>query len=185
MLSLNEIKAGSLVQVNNEPYLVLKAQHHKMGRGGAVLKLKIRNLITGNVLDKTLQGNEKLPRAETEKKKANFLYADEDNAYFMDNETYDQFSLDLEQIGEKKKFLKEGTDVDILYFNSQPVAIELPIKIKLKVASAPPGVRGNSAGNVSKKITLETGAEINAPLFINAGDEIIVNTETGEYVSRA
>ncbi len=185
MLSLNEIKIGTLVQINNEPYIVLKAQHHKMGRGGAVLKLKLKNLITGNVLDKTLQGNEKMAEAETEKKKVNFLYTDEENAYFMDNETFDQFSLNLDQIGDKKNFLKEGTDVTMLYFNSKPVAVELPIKIKLKVTSAPPGVRGNSAGNVTKKVMLETGAEINAPLFVNAGDTIVVNTETGEYVERA
>ncbi len=184
MLNLNEIKLGAIIQINNEPYIVIRADHHKMGRGGAVLKVKLKNLITGNVLDKTFQGNEKAEEAETEKKKTNFMYKDENEAYFMDNETYEQFSLSLDQLGGKEKFLKEGTDVDVLYYNQKPVAIDLPIKVELKVISAPPGVKGNSAGNVTKQIELETGATINAPLFINEGDIIRVNTETGEYVER-
>ncbi len=184
MLSISEIKLGTILKINNEPYIVIKADHHKMGRGGAVLKLKLRNLITGNILDKTLQGNEQAEEAETEKKKANFMYKDENEAYFMDNETYEQFSIPLEQIGKKAKFLKEGTDVDVLYFDQKPVAIDLPIKIDLKVVSAPPGVKGNSAGNVTKQVELETGAKINVPLFINEGDIIRINTETEEYVER-
>lgn len=185
MLSLSEIKVGKIIQVNNEPYIVIRTDHHKMGRGGAVLKVKLRNLINGNILDKTFQGNDKAEEASTEKKKANFMYKDENEAYFMDNETYDQFSLPVEQLGEKQKFLKDGTDVDVLYFNNKPVAVDLPVKVELKVVSAPPGVKGNSAGNVNKVITLETGAEINAPMFINEGDVIRINTDTGEYVERA
>ncbi len=185
MLSLNEIKTGKVIKVNNEPYLVIRTDHHKMGRGGAVLKVKLRNLINGNVLDKTFQGNDKAEAAATEKKKANFMYKDEHNANFMDNENYEQFSLSLEQIGDKDKFLKDNTDVDILYFQGQPVALELPVKVDLKVVSAPPGVKGNSAGNVTKQVELETGAEVSVPMFINEGDMIRVNTETGEYVERA
>ncbi len=185
MLSISDIKTGKIIKVSDEPFLVVKADHHKMGRGGAVLKVKLKNLINGNMLDKTFQGNEKAEIAETSTKKVNFMYRDETNAYFMDNETYEQFSLPIDQIEEKLKFLKEGIDVDMLYFNGKPVAIELPIKINLKVVSAPPGVKGNSAGNVTKVVKLETGAEISAPMFINEGDEIRVNTETGEYVERA
>lgn len=185
MLPLNEIKPGKVIQVNEEPYMVLKTDHHKMGRAGAVLKTKLKHLITGNVLNKTFQGNEKVTQANTQKKKANFMYKNENEAFFIDNETYDQFSLPLEQIGEKKNFLKDGIDVAILYLADKPVAIELPVKLELKVISAPPGVRGNSAGNVTKQIELETGAKINAPMFINADDIIRVNTETGEYVERA
>jgi len=185
MLSINEIKLGTLLSVSDEPYVVIKADHHKMGRGGAVLKVKLKNLITGNVLDKTFQGNEKAEEARTEKKKANFMYKDENEAHLMDNETYEQFSIALEQIGEKQKFLKDGTDVDVLYFQGKPVAIELPIKVELRVVSAPPGVKGNSAGNVNKTVELETGATISVPLFVNEGDVIRVNTDTGEYVERA
>jgi elongation factor P len=185
MLSLNEIKTGKIILVNNEPYVITKTDHHKMGRGGAVLKTKLKNLINGNMLDKTFQGNDKAEEANTEKKKTNFMYKDERDAYFMDNNSFEQFSIALDQIGEKQSFLKDGIDVDTLYFNNNPVAIDLPIKLKLKVTSAPPGVKGNSAGNVTKSVELETGATINAPMFINQGDEIIVNTDTGDYVDRA
>lgn len=185
MLSLNEIKVGKIIEVNNAPYIVTKTNHHKVARGGAVLKVKLRNLIDASVLDKTFQGNDKAEEANTEKKMANFMYLDDNNANFMDNESFDQFTIGLEAIGDKTKFFKEGTDVDVLYFDSQPVAIDLPIKMDFKVVEAPPGVKGNSAGNVTKKVKIETGAEISVPLFINEGDKIRINTETGEYAERA
>ncbi len=185
MLSLSEIKVGKVIELNNEPYIVIKADHHKMGRGGAVLKTKLKNLINANVLEKTFQGNDKAEEADIERKKASYMYKDENEAYFMDNNDYEQFSLPLDQIGEKQKFLKEETNVDVLYFSNKPVSIDLPIKIKLLVTSAPPGVKGNSAGNVTKQIELETGATINAPMFINEGDTIVINTDTEEYVERA
>ena len=185
MLNLNEIKIGKVLQIDGSPYIVIKAGHHKMGRGGAVLKTKLKNLITGNILDKTFQGNERAEAADTQQQQASFMYQDEKNAHFMNNETYEQCSLPLEQIGDRQKFLKEGIDVDILYFNAQPVAVELPVKVALRVVSAPPAVKGNSAGSVTKQIKIETGAIVNAPLFISEGDLIIINTETGEYVERA
>lgn len=185
MLNFNEIKTGKVIKVNAEPYIIIKTDHHKMGRGGAVLKIKCRNLINGNVLERTYQGSEKAEEAETETKKANFMYKDKDEAYFMDNESYEQFNLPVEEIGEAALFLKDGTDVDVLYFESKPVSISLPIKMDFKVVSAPPGVKGNSAGNVNKQVELETGAKINVPMFINEGDVIRINTETGEYVERA
>lgn len=185
MLSFNEIKTGKVLEVNNEPYLVIKTDHHKMGRGGAVLKVKMKNLINGNVLEKTYQGNDKAEEAKTETKKANFMYKDQNEAHFMDNTSFEQFSLSLENIGDKINFLKEETDVDVLYFNYTPVSITLPIKMDFKVISSPPGVKGNSSGNVTKQIEIETGAIITAPLFINEGDIIKINTDTGEYVERA
>lgn len=185
MLSLNEIKIGALIKIADEPYAVIRADHHKMGRGGAVLKTKLKNLLNGNVVEKTFQGNDKAEEAETETNQANYLYKTEIEACFMNNESFEQFGLPLEQIGDKMKFLKESTDVDILYFQGKPVSLKLPVKISLKVISSPPGVKGNSAGNVTKMVELETGAQINAPMFINKGDTVIVNTDTGEYVSRA
>lgn len=184
MLNLNEIKSGKVLDINNEPYIVLKTDHHKMGRGGAVLKVKLKNLISGNVLEKTFQGNDKAAEAKTEKKKVNFLYFDEHNANFMDNESFEQFTIALEVVGEKKKFMRDGIDVDVLYYNDQPVALDLPIKMEFKVISAPPGVKGNSAGNVTKQVEIETGASISAPLFVNEGDIIRINTDSGEYVER-
>lgn len=185
MLSLNEIKIGSIIEINGEPFVVVKSDHHKMGRGGAVLKTKLKNLINGNVLERTFQGNDKVERANTERKKANFMYKDVDNANFMDNESYEQFTIEIDQVADKLTFVKEGTDVDVLYFDGKAVAIDPPIKVELLVTSAPPGVKGNSAGNITKQIEVETGAVINAPMFINEGDRIKVNTDTGEYVERA
>jgi elongation factor P len=185
MLSLNEIKISKVLVVNGEPYIVTKTDHHKMGRGGAVLKVKLKNLISGNMLDRTFQGNDKAEEADTVRKKANFMYKDEAKAYLMDNDSFEQFEIDLETIGAKTKFLKDGIDVDVLYFDGNPVSVDLPVKMKFKVVSAPPGVKGNSAGNVTKKVTIETGAEITAPLFINDGDEIMVNTDKEEYAERA
>ena len=185
MLSLNEIKVGKVIEINNEPFIVVKADHHKMGRGGAVLKTKLKNLISASVLEKTYQGNDKVAEADIEKKKANFMYKDESEAYFMDNTDFEQFNLPLDQLGSKQKFLKEDTNVDVLYFSGRAVSIELPIKMNLLVTMAPPGVKGNSAGNVTKQIELETGTTINAPLFVNEGDVIVVNTDTEEYVERA
>ncbi|MBU0636865.1 MAG: elongation factor P [Patescibacteria group bacterium] len=185
MLNLSEIKIGQLIKIAGNPFVVIKAEHHKMGRGGAVLKTKLKNLINNNVIEKTFQGNDKAEEAITEIKQANFMYQANNEAYFMDNQSFEQFSLPIEQIGAKLKFLKQGLDVDILYFQDKPVAIKLPIKIELKVISSPPGIKGNSAGNVTKIIELETGAKINAPMFINQDDIIRINTDTGEYVERA
>jgi len=184
MLNLNEIKIGKLLKINDKPYSVIKADHHKMGRGGAVLKTKLKNLINQNVIEKTFQGNDKADEAIIETAKANYLYKTATETCFMNNKTYEQFNLPVNQIGEKLKFLKEGTDVDVLYFQNNPVAVNLPIKMELKVISSPPGVKGNSAGNVTKIIELETGAQINAPMFINKDDIIRINTDTGEYVER-
>ena len=185
MYAINEIKLGKLIQIAGEPYVVVKADHHKMGRGGAVLKTKLKNVINDNVLEKTFQGNDKAEPAATEKRKANYMYKDDNNAYFMDNESYEQFDLPIEQLEDKLIYLKDGTDVDVMYFQNNPVAIDLPIKMTFKVISAPPGVKGNSAGNVTKAVTIETGAEINVPMFVNEGDMIKINTDTGEYSERA
>lgn len=185
MLNFNEIKTGKVIKLNNDPYIILKTDHHKMGRGGAVLKVKCRNLISSSVLERTFQGAEKAESAETETKKANFLYKDKDSAYFMDNESFEQFSLDIESIGDQDRFLKDETDVDVLYFENKAVSISLPVKMNFKVITAPPGVKGNSAGNVNKTVEIETGASISVPMFINEGDIIKINTETGEYVERA
>ncbi len=185
MLSISEIKTGKVIKVNNQPYVITKTDHHKMGRGGAVLKTKLRNLIDGRVLEQTFQGVGQAEEAETETKKANFLYKDAVEAYFMDNGNYEQFTLALEDLGDQTKFLKDGTDVSVLYFEGKPVTIQLPIKMDFKVVSAPPGVRGNSAGNVNKQVEIETGALISVPMFIEEGEVIRINTDSGEYVERA
>lgn len=167
-----------------DPYEVLTYSQSKMGRGGSVVKVRIKNLKSGGVIDKTFQGAEKLEEANLEKKKATFLYFDDANANFMDGVTFDQFTISLVQIGDMKKFMKENSEVDILNFNGSPINIDLPIKLPFTVTDAPPSVRGNTAGAANKKVTIETGVEIDTPLFINSGDIIIVDTRDGSYVER-
>lgn len=186
MLSISDIKLGTVIQHKGDPYTTVSAQHLKMGRGGAVLKTKIRNLISGNVLEVTFKGSDKIEEANLARRKANFLYPENNNYFFMDNESYDQFFLNEDQISDQTKYLKEGLTVDVLYFNNNPVSIALPVKINLQVKSAPPGVRGDSAqGRVTKKVVLENNLEVDTPLFIKEGDTIVINTEKGEYVERA
>jgi len=185
MLNISEIKTGKSIILNGEPYAVIYCEHSKMGRAGAVLRTKLKNLISGAVLEKTFQGADRIEEAEIAKSKAQYLYKDGENYVFMDNETYNQFSLSRETLGGSVKYLIEGTEVVILNFNGRPANIELPVKMKLKVVEAPPGVKGDTVSGGSKAVKLETGLEITAPLFIKKGDEVIVNTEKGEYVSRS
>lgn len=185
MLSITSLKTGTKISMENEPYAVLSYSHSKMGRGGAVVKTKLKNLKTGSVIDKTFQGADKIEEAELSKKSSNYLYSDQENAIFMDNESFEQFEISLLKVGEDKNYLVENSNVDILYYNNEPINIELPIKMTFKIISAPPAVKGNSAGSITKKVTIETGALVDAPIFIKEGDAIIIDTRTGEYVERA
>jgi len=185
MLNINEIKAGKNILWEGAPYAVLTAEHSKTGRAGAVLRTKLKNLLNGSVLEKTFNGSDKADEADMSKSKAQYLYSEQSGFVFMDTVTYDQFSLAKDVIGNAYLYLLEGTEVNVLNFNDIPVNIELPIKVTLTVVEAPPGIKGDTAGTGGKVIKLETGLKISAPLFVNEGDKIIVNTERGEYVSRA
>jgi elongation factor P len=185
MLGINEIKAGKNILWEDAPYVVLNAEHSKTGRAGAVLRTKLKNLLTGNVLDKTFNGSDKVDEADMSKTKAQYLYQEHDGFVFMDTVTYDQFSLSKDIIGNANLYLLEGTEVTVLNFNDNPVNIELPIKVTLTVVEAPPGIKGDTAGTGGKVVKMETGLTVSAPLFINEGDKLIINTEKGEYVSRA
>lgn len=185
MLGLNEIKTGKNIILNGEPYAVMFDQHSKTGRAGAVLRTKLKNLINGSIINKTFQGADKADEANMEKKKAQYLYSDENDFYFMNNETYDQFSLPKEVIGLAQPYLKEGTEIDVLHFNGSPINISLPIKMEFEVVEAPPAVRGNTVDGGTKQAILENGIKVNVPLFIKNGDMVRINTETGDYVERA
>lgn len=185
MLSITDLKTGTKISMENEPYVVLSYCHSKMGRGGAVVKTKLKNLKTGGVIDKTFQGADKVEDADLAKKSAIYLYSDDQNSIFMDNESYEQFEISLEKVGQDKKFLIENSNIDILYYNDEPINIELPIKMTFKVISAPPAVKGNSAGSITKKVTIETGTQVDAPIFIKENDKIVIDTRTGTYVERA
>jgi elongation factor P len=185
MLTISDVKAGKVIKINGQPYLVIKTEHLKVAMRGAVLKVKAKNLITGNILDDSFHGAEKIEEADVSSKKVNFLYKDETNAYFMDNETFEQFELTLENIAGKEGYLKDGMDVKMVYFEDKAINLELPIKMDFKVISAPPAIKGNSVGNVTKQVEIETGAMVAVPVFINEGDILKINTETGEYVERS
>lgn len=181
---MSEIKLGKVLAINDEPYQVVFTQHIKVARGGAVLKTKLKNLVSGSTLEKTFSGSDSVAEADLQRKQANFLYQQDDDFFFMDNEDFEQFQFSEDSLGAMTKYLKEGQTVDVLIFNNKPVTVALPTKIELEVTSAPDGVKGNSAGSTTKAVTLETGVEIRTPMFIKSGDKIRINTETGEYVER-
>ena len=185
MLDNSEIKTGKCIVWNGDPYVVLYHEHSKTGRAGAVLRTRIKNLANGSVLEKTFQGSDKVEEADITKSKAQYLYAEGEKYFFMDNINYDQFSLSKETLGDMPLYLIEGTEVTMLNFNGNPINAEMPVKVSLKVIEAPPGIKGDTVSTGGKVVTLETGLKISAPLFINEGDVVIVNTEKKEYVSRA
>jgi elongation factor P len=184
-MNLNEIKAGKNIILNDTPFSVLYHEHSKTGRAGSVLRTRLKNLLTGAILEKTFQGSDQISEADIQKSKAQFIYKEESAYCFMDSGTYEQFSLPRDSLGNASNYLKEGVEVTLLNFNGSAINIELPIKIKLRVTEAPPGIKGNTVSTGGKMVKLETGLAISTPLFVKTGDEIIINTEKGEYVSRA
>lgn len=185
MLNLSEIKSGKVILWEDQPYSVLYHEHSKTGRAGAVLRTKLRNIVTGAVIDKTFQGSEKVDEADVTKSKAQYLYREGENFVFMDNESYEQFSLSEDTLTTASSYLIEGTEVTVLQFNGNPVNIEIPVKVTLTVTEAPPGLKGDTASGGDKVVTVETGLKVTTPLFVKEGDKIIINTEKGSYVSRA
>jgi elongation factor P len=185
MLSLTDLRPGTTFIYNNEPHLVVSSEHSKQGRGGAIMRTRIQNLFTGALFDRTFKGNEDFDEAEIERKKAQYLYKEGSIFNFMDNATYEQFTLTETQIGEKKNYLKDGTAIEILYFDNKPINVNLPIKIDLKVTYTEPGFKGNTQSDTTKPATLESGAEVQVPLFVKIGDIITVDTRYGTYIGRA
>lgn len=185
MIGINEIKAGKNIILNGMPFAVLYHEHSKTGRAGSVLRTRLKNLMTGAMIENTFQGAEQVEEADISKSNAQYLYKEGTNFCFMDMSSYEQFQLSSEAIGSNADYLTEGTEVVFLNFQGNAINIELPVKMKLKVVEAPPGIKGNTVSTGGKMVVLETGKTVSTPLFIEAGDEIIVNTEKGEYVSRA
>jgi elongation factor P len=184
MLSITDLKTGVIFEDAGEPWQVLEYQHSKTGRAGAVLRTKIKNLRTNTTINKTFQGSEKFHEVRLERKKAQYLY--EDNGFvFMDSKNYEQFTLNKQLIGKALNFIKEGDEIQLAFFENKPIMIDLPIKVPLKVTEAMEADKGNTATAATKKVTLETGYEINVPMFIKKNDSIIVDTRDGSYVERA
>jgi elongation factor P len=185
-MEMNDLKRlGTVIKINNEPYIVIESQHSKSARSKACVRTKLKNLINGAVLERTFNASDKIEGADVGRSKANFLYKDGNEAHFMDSNSYEQFSISLEVIGGQINFLKEGLDVDVMLYENKPISIILPPKVNLKITETEPAVRGDTAqGSVTKKAKLETGATINVPIFIKQDEMVRVNTETGEYVER-
>ncbi len=184
MLSITDLKTGVTFEDNDEPWQVLEYQHSKTGRAGAVLRTKLKNLKTGVTVSRTIQPSEKFQEVRLERKKAQYLY--KDNGFvFMDSNSYEQFILEEKIVGENGHYIKEGDEIELCYFKNSPIAINLPIKVRLKVTEAPEADKGNTATAATKKITLETGYTISAPMFIKPGDCVIVDTRDGSYVERS
>lgn len=174
-----------VVEFNDKPYQVLWVEHSKSGRAGAVLRTRLHDLISSATIEHTFKGNEKIERIELEKRKYQFLYSEEENCYFMHPENFNQITISQSQLLGKEKFLTEGAEVEIVFYNEKPIDINLPIKMKFKITYTEPGFRGNTQSTVTKPAKIETGAEIKVPLFINTEDEVIIDTRTGDYVERA
>jgi elongation factor P len=184
MLGITDLKTGVTFDMNGDPIIVLDYQHSKMGRGGAVLRTKLRNLKTGATFDQTFKASDKFEEAPLERKSCQYLYQEGDGFVFMDNATFEQFTLSADVVGEKARFLKEGGEFQIIYYEDSPVSVVFPIKMEFEVTHTEPGVKGDTAQGGSKPATLETGAVVTVPLFVKIGDIIRVNTDEGTYVER-
>jgi elongation factor P len=184
MYSTADFKKGLKIEIDGAPYTIVEFLHVKPGKGGAFVRTKIKNLMTGKVLDQTFRSGEKLKRPDLAEREMQFLYREGDSFYMMDNETYEQLALTSEQLGDAVLYLIENLNLKVLFFNQQPVAVEIPNFVELTVAQAEPGVKGDTASGGTKPATLESGAVIQVPLFINEGDQVKVDTRTGTYIER-
>lgn len=184
MLGITDLKPGVFFEYENAPHVVVSSEHSKSGRAGAVMRTKIKNLQTGAIFDRTFKGNDQFPEADIARKKGQFLYLDDSGATFMEQDNFEQHHLDLDQLGDAKNFLKEGSELDLVLHDDNLLTIDLPTKVDLEVVYTEPGFKGDSQSTVTKPAKLETGLEVYVPLFIKQGEKIRVNTQTGQYVER-
>lgn len=185
MISVNDFRTGLTISVDNALWQVMDFQHVKPGKGAAFVRSKLRNLRTGSVQEKTFRAGEKVEKAHIENRRMQYLYASGESHVFMDNETYEQIELGENQIERELKFLKENMGVSIMTYQDEVLGVELPNTVELTVSETEPGIKGDTASNVTKPATLETGLVVQVPIFINEGEMLIINTGEGKYVSRA
>lgn len=185
MVSTNDLRTGLTIEIDGEVYSVVDFQHVKPGKGSAFVRTKLKNFRTGAVLERTFRAGEKVARAHLDRKEMQYLYREGDSFVFMDNQTFDQISITMEQLGDSVNYLKENENIFLVTYNGELMGIDLPNSVELKVVSAAPGVRGDTASGATKGAVLETGLEIQVPLFVEEGDVVRVDTRTGEYLERA
>jgi len=184
MIDVNDLRKGVTFELDGNLYRVLDYHHHKPGRGKATIRVKARNLRTGAIVERTFPSGNQVQDVRLDHHNAQYLYNDGDYYYFMDTETYDQFAIPADVLGENAKFLKDNMEVKLTFYKGEPLDVELPITVDLEVVQAEVAVKGDTATGVTKKVVTETGLEVQVPAFINQGDVIRVDTRTGQYVTR-
>ncbi len=184
MIDVNELRKGVTFELDGSLYKVLEYEHHKPGRGKATIRIKARDLRKGTILDKTFPSGDRVQDVRLDYHNVQYLYTDGDFYHFMDNETFEQPAIAASVVGDAAAYLKEGMEVKLTFYGSEPLDIELPITVDLKVTEAQAAVRGDTATGVTKRVKTETGLEVQVPAFVNAGDTIRVDTRTGQYVTR-
>lgn len=184
MISTSNFRNGLKIELKGEPFIIIEFQHVKPGKGGAFVRTKLKNLKTGAVLEKTFRASEKVEQPNLEEKNMQYLYHSEDQYHFMDTNSFEQITLHAELLGENKNYLQENITINVLFYNNNPIGVDLPIFVQLAIAETDPGLKGDTASGGTKPATLETGAVIQVPLFLNKGDKIKIDTRTGEYIER-
>lgn len=184
MISTADFKNGTVFEWDNRIWQVVWFQHHKPGKGGAVMRLKLKNMKTGDIIERTFKSGEEFREVELMRRRKQFSYVDGDKAHFIDSETYEDMEIHKDQLGKSFGFLTENMEVDALYLDGEYLNIQLPASVQMKVTQTVPGVRGNTVSNTMKPATLESGIEIQVPLFINEGDTVKVDTRSEEYIER-
>jgi elongation factor P len=185
MASVSDFRRGMAIRFSGDIYTVVEFQHVKPGKGNAFIRTKLKNVKTGRVVDNTFRLSEKIEEVRLEGKDLQFLYRDGEHLIFMDPVSYEQATIDASLLGDQVEFLKDGDNAKLLYYEKQAISAELPITVDLKVTEADPVARGDTAGNLTNTVTLETGARIQVPPFIKVGDVLKIDTRTGKYLSRA
>jgi elongation factor P len=184
MIDTADLRNGTIFEYEDSIWQVAWFQHHKPGKGGAMVRLKLRNMRNGSIIERTIKSGEKFREVELVARPKQFLYSDQDKAHFMDTQNYEQLEMDLERLGDQAGFLMENMEVMALYLDGELLNIQLPANVQLKVTETVPGVKGDSATGKMKPATLETGLQIDVPLFIKEGDMVKVDTRSKEYVER-
>jgi elongation factor P len=184
MISTNDFRTGVVVQLDGDLYAVVQSQHVKRGRGSAYVRAKVRNLKTGAITERTFNAGERVPLVYLERKTMQYLYHQGGQYIVMDNETYEQLSLGDDLLGDAVHYLRDNTDVTVVFYDERPIAVELPNAVELAVVETSPSLRGDTVSGSSKPATLETGLSVQVPFFVNVGDRIRVDTRTGEYLER-
>ncbi len=184
MYDSSDLRKGLKIVIDGEPYIITEFEFSKPGKGQALYRCKLKNMLTGYTMDRTYRSGDKFEPANLNEVKMQFLYKDGDGYHFMNMTTYEQIDMTEDQVGEAKNFLKENMEVSLLFFDETPISIDLPNFVELEVVDAPPGVKGDTATGATKPATLETGYTLQVPLFIEEGDILKIDTRTGQYVER-